>query len=196
MVNNLNDGMVWGLIPLFLAAAGLPLGQIAVITAVYPGVWGLSQLLTGPLSDRLGRKWLITAGMWVQAAGIFLLVGARVFWAWLAAAVLLGLGTALVYPTLLATVSDVAHPDWRASAVGVFRLWRDGGYALGAITAGVLADALGIPAAITVIGAVTLLSGTVVAGTMYETLPARRGRMADPVAPMRPDRTLKEVRRD
>jgi len=175
MVNNLNDGMMWGLIPLLLAAAGLPLAQIAIITAIYPAVWGVTQIVTGPLSDRLGRKWLIAAGMWVQAAGIFVLVAGRSFWVCLAAAVLLGLGTALVYPTLLAAVSDVAHPDWRASAVGVYRLWRDGGYAVGAIIAGVTADALGIPAAIAVIGALTFLSGTVVAGVMYETLPARRG---------------------
>lgn len=174
MVNNLNDGMVWGLIPIFLAAAGLPVAQIAVITALYPGVWGLTQVLTGPLSDRLGRKWLIAAGMWVQAAGIFMLVAGRTFWTWVAAAVLLGLGTALVYPTLLAAVSDVAHPDWRATAVGVYRLWRDGGYAVGAIMAGVIADLLGIPAAIALIGALTLLSGTVVANVMYETLPTRR----------------------
>jgi len=173
-VNNLNDGMVWGLIPIFLAAAGLPVGQIAIITALYPGVWGLTQVLTGPVSDRLGRKWPIAAGMLVQAAGIFMLVAGRSFWVWVAAAVLLGLGTALVYPTLLAAVSDVAHPDWRASAVGVYRLWRDGGYAIGAITAGVIADLLGIPAAIGVIGALTFLSGTVVANVMYETLPARR----------------------
>jgi len=174
MVNNLNDGMMWGLMPLFLAGAGLALAQIGVITAIYPAVWGVSQLATGALSDRWGRKWMIAAGMWVQAAGIALFVLGRGFGVWLAGAVLLGIGTALVYPTLLAAVSDVAHPEWRASAVGVYRLWRDGGYALGALISGVLADAFGIPVAIGAIGALTFLSGVIVAGVMYETLPSRR----------------------
>jgi MFS family permease len=170
MVNNLNDGMMWGLVPLFLLGAGLPLAQIGVITAIYPAVWGISQLATGALSDRWGRKWMIAVGMWVQAVGIALFVLGRGFGMWLAGAVLLGLGTALVYPTLLAAVSDVAHPQWRASAVGVYRLWRDGGYAVGALISGVLADALGIPTAIAVIGGLTFISGVVVAVAMYETL--------------------------
>jgi len=173
MVNNLNDGMAWGLFPLFFAAAGLEVGQIGALAAIYPGVWGVSQLATGALSDRLGRKGLIVAGMWVQAGGILLLVLTRGFLPWATAMVLLGLGTALVYPTLLAAVSDVAHPDWRASAVGVYRLWRDGGYALGALLAGALADLLGISWAIAGVGALTFASGVVVLGRMYETLPAR-----------------------
>jgi MFS family permease len=173
MINNLNDGMVWGLVPIFLAGAGLSLEQIGLIAAAYPGVWGLSQLFTGALSDRWGRKWLIASGMWVQAFGILIFVIAHSFWPWLGGAVLLGFGTAMVYPTLLAAVSDVAHPTWRASAVGVYRLWRDGGYAVGAILAGVLADALGIPFAIATIGGLTFLSGLIVAGVMYETLPIR-----------------------
>jgi MFS family permease len=173
LVNNLNDGMVWGLAPIFLAGAGLRLEQVGLIAATYPGVWGLSQLLTGALSDRWGRKWLIAAGMWVQAAGIGLFVAGQGFWWWLGGALLLGLGTALVYPTLLAAISDVAHPEWRASAVGVYRLWRDGGYAVGALTAGLLADAFGIPVAIAAIGGLTFLSGLIVAGVMYETLPKR-----------------------
>ncbi len=173
MVNNLNDGMVWGLVPIFLAGAGLPVAQIATIAATYPGVWGLSQLVTGALSDRLGRKWLIASGMWVQAVGIGLLVVGRGFWTWMLGAALLGLGTAMAYPTLLAAVSDVAHPEWRASAVGVYRLWRDGGYAVGALAAGLLADAFNIPVAIAVIGGLTFLSGLVVAAVMYETLPNR-----------------------
>lgn len=171
MVNNLNDGMVWGLIPIFLTAAGLPLEQVAVIAATYPGVWGLSQLISGALSDRWGRKWMIAGGMWTQALGIGLFVAGQGFWSWMAAAILLGLGTALVYPTLLAAVSDVAHPEWRASAVGVYRLWRDGGYAVGALISGLLADTYGIAATIAAIGGLTLLSGVVVAGVMYETLP-------------------------
>ncbi|MBI1983469.1 MAG: MFS transporter [Acidobacteria bacterium] len=170
MVNNLNDGMVWGLLPIFLAGAGLPLEEVAIVAALYPGVWGVTQLATGALSDRWGRKWMIAAGMWVQAAGIMLFVVGRGFAAWLAGAALLGLGTALVYPTLLAAVSDVAHPEWRATAVGVYRLWRDGGYAVGALTAGILADALGIPAAIAAIAGLTCLSGVIVAGAMSETL--------------------------
>jgi MFS family permease len=173
MINNLNDGMVWGLVPIFLAEAGLSLEQIGLVAATYPGVWGLSQLFTGALSDRWGRKWLIAGGMWVQALGIWVLVIGQSLSGWLAGAVLLGFGTAMVYPTLLAAVSDVAHPTWRASAVGVYRLWRDGGYAIGALLAGVLADALGIPFAIATIGGLTFLSGLIVAGVMYETLPAQ-----------------------
>ncbi|MEJ2557423.1 MAG: MFS transporter [Anaerolineae bacterium] len=171
MVNNLNDGVMWGLIPLFLAGAGLPLERVGLIVAAYPGVWGLGQLFTGALSDRWGRKPLIAVGMWVQALGIGTLVAGRSFGPWLGGAILLGLGTALVYPTLLAAISDVAHPDWRASAVGVYRLWRDGGYAVGALTAGWLADGLGIPAALAAVGGLTFLSGLLVAGVMVETLP-------------------------
>jgi MFS family permease len=174
MVNNLNDGMVWGLLPLFLAGAGLSIERIGLIAAVYPGVWGLGQLATGALSDRLGRKWMIAAGLWVQAVGIIMIVAARGFGMWITAAALMGLGTALVYPTLLAAVSDVAHPEWRGSAVGVYRLWRDGGYAVGALLSGLLADAFGIPIAIAAIGGLTALSGLVVARVMYETLPTRR----------------------
>jgi len=169
LVNNLNDGLVWGLMPIYLFSKGLPLEQVGVIAATYPGVWGLSQLVTGALSDRWGRKWLIAAGMWVQAVAIGLFVVGSAFDHWLAGAVLLGIGTAMVYPTLLATISDVARPEWRASAVGVYRLWRDGGYAVGALAAGLLADAFNIPVAIAVIGALTFLSGTVVAVLMYET---------------------------
>jgi MFS family permease len=173
LVNNLNDGLVWGLMPIFLASAGLPLRQVTIVAAVYPGVWGICQLFTGALSDRWGRKWMIVAGMCIQAAGIGIFVIGRSFTAYLAAASLLGFGTALVYPTLLAVVSDVAHPDWRASAVGVYRLWRDGGYAVGALVAGALADSLGMPFAISAIAALTFLSGIVVAGVMYETLPVK-----------------------
>ena len=169
MVNNLNDGMVWGLVPLFLTGAGLPLAQVGLVAAVYPGVWGLSQLATGALSDRWGRKRMIAAGMWIQAVGISLFVIGKSFLSWIGASVLLGLGTAMVYPTLLAAVSDVAHPEWRASAVGVYRLWRDGGYAVGALLSGILADTgeamglAGIPFAMQVIAVLTFLSGLVVA---------------------------------
>ncbi|MGH7537664.1 MAG: MFS transporter, partial [Gemmatimonadales bacterium] len=169
MVNNMNDGMVWGLVPVFLAAQGVPLGRIGVVTATYPLVWGVGQLATGALSDRWGRKWMIASGMWVQAAGVAVFVIGRAFWPWMAGAVLLGVGTALVYPTLLAAVSDVAHPEWRASAVGVYRLWRDAGYAVGAIAAGLLADTFSLPVAIGAIAALTFISGVVVASMMYET---------------------------
>lgn len=179
MVNNLNDGMVWGLVPIFLAELGLPLEQIGIIAGAYPLVWGVGQLFMGALSDRWGRKWMIVTGMWVQAIGIVLFVIGTMFMVWLCAAVMLGIGTALVYPTLLAAVSDVAHPDWRATAVGVYRLWRDGGYALGAVLSGVLADRLGIPVAIATIAALTFLSGIIAAGVMHETLPARRTTVFD-----------------
>jgi MFS family permease len=169
MVNNLNDGMAWGLFPLYFAARGLSLEKISFLAALYPAVWAAAQLVTGGLSDRLGRKWLIASGMVVQAFGIFLMIESSEFQLWTIAAVLLGLGTAMVYPALLAAVGDVAHPTWRSSAVGVYRLWRDGGYAIGALLAGSLADLFGLRWAIAAIGVVTLLSGLVVASVMYET---------------------------
>ena len=183
MVNNLNDGLAWGLFPLYFAAAGLDLRQVAILAAIYPGVWGLAQLGTGALSDKLGRKGMIVGGMWLQAVGILLVLVMRGFAPWAGSMVLLGLGTALVYPTLLAAISDVAHPNWRASAVGVYRLWRDGGYAVGALLAGVLADLLGVPWAIGVIAALTFASGAVVLGRMYETLPSRRAGLPERTSP-------------
>lgn len=170
MINNLNDGMVWGILPLFLAGAGLGVDRIGVVAAAYPAVWGLGQLVTGALSDRLGRKWMIVAGLWIQAIGILMVVLVGNFGLWVTAAVLMGLGTALVYPTLLAAISDVAHPTWRASSVGVYRLWRDSGYAIGALLSGILADILGLGWAMGAIAGLTALSGLIVAGVMYETL--------------------------
>ncbi len=169
MVNNLNDGMAWGLFPLLYARGGLSVAAIGVLAAIYPAVWGLGQLVTGALSDRLGRKWLIAGGMWVQAAGIGLIAGTSGFAVWALGSVLLGVGTAMVYPTLLAAIGDVAHPSWRASAVGVYRLWRDAGYALGAVLAGVLADLFGASTAVWAIAALTAASGLVIAVRMYET---------------------------
>jgi hypothetical protein len=174
LVNNLNDGMAWGLFPLFFATAGLGVAQVALLAATYPAVWGLGQLATGALSDRVGRKGPIVGGMWIQAAGIVMIALLRGFGPWLVGMVLLGLGTALVYPTLLATISDVAAPEWRASAVGVYRLWRDGGYALGALLAGVLADRFGVAWAIGAIGALTFASGVIVRARMRETLATDR----------------------
>jgi MFS family permease len=169
MVNNLNDGLAWGLFPILFATAGLSITKIGVLAAVYPAVWGLGQLVTGPLSDRWGRKHLITTGMLVQAAALALVALADTFTAWLVAAVLLGAGTAMVYPTLLAAIGDVAHPAWRARAVGVYRLWRDGGFAVGALLGGIVADLWGLRAAVWVVAALTALSGLVVAVRMYET---------------------------
>jgi MFS family permease len=170
LVNNLNDGMAWGLFPLFFTAAQMDLGQIGMLAAIYPATWGIGQLFTGAWSDTLGRKWLIAGGMWVQAIGIVVLVTSSGFRGFAFGAALLGAGTAMVYPTLLAAIGDVAHPSWRASAVGVYRLWRDLGYAVGALAAGLVADALGLNSAIWLIGAVTALSGLVVATRMSETL--------------------------
>jgi MFS family permease len=169
LVNNLNDGLAWGLFPVLFAGAGLSVGRIGVLAALYPAVWGLGQLVTGALSDRVGRKWLIAGGMWVQAVALGWVAVADSFWPWAAAAVLLGAGTAMVYPALLASIGDVAHPAWRARAVGVYRLWRDGGFAAGALLAGVIADAFGIRAAVWVVAVVTAASGAVVAVRMYET---------------------------
>ena len=169
MVNNLNDGLAWGLFPLLFAAAGLSIEKIGILAAVYPAVWGAAQLVTGALSDRYGRKWLIVGGMLVQAAALGMVAFGTGFGVWLAAAILLGLGTAMVYPTLLAAIGDVAHPEWRARSVGIYRLWRDGGFAVGALLAGVLADAFGIPAAVAVVGALTGLSGILVAVRMRGT---------------------------
>jgi MFS family permease len=168
-VNNLNDGMAWGLFPLWFAALGMSLGQIGVLAAMYPAVWGIAQLATGAWSDRVGRKWLIAGGMWVQAAGIVAVLWADGMTASLAGAVLLGIGTAMVYPTLLAAVGDVAQPAWRASAVGVYRLWRDLGYAAGALLAGLVADRFGMPASLATVAALTFASGLVVAIRMQET---------------------------
>jgi MFS family permease len=170
MVNNLNDGMAWGLFPLFFAAAHLSVERIAVLAATYPAVWGICQLFTGALSDRVGRKWMIASGMWVQAGGIGLIAATSSFFPWMTGAVFLGVGTAMVYPTLLAAIGDVAHPSWRASAVGVYRLWRDAGYAFGALLSGIIADLLGVVWAIAAVGTLTFVSGLLVAVRMKETL--------------------------
>jgi len=170
MVNNLNDGLAWGLFPLFFAAAGLDVTQIGILSFTYPAVWGLLQLWTGALSDRWGRKRLIAGGMLVQSGALAAIALVRGFWPWVGAAALLGAGTAMVYPTLLAAVGDVAHPRWRASAVGVYRLWRDSGYAVGALLAGALADLFGMAWSIGAVALLTFASGLLVVVRMPETL--------------------------
>lgn len=169
LVNNLNDGLAWGLFPILFAAAGLSVGKIGLLAALYPAVWGVGQLITGALSDRWGRKWMIASGMWIQAVALGLMALGDTFAVWAVAALLLGAGTALVYPTLLASIGDVAHPAWRARSVGIYRLWRDGGFAVGALLAGIVADALGVRAAVWTVAALTAVSGLVVAVRMYET---------------------------
>jgi MFS family permease len=171
LVNNLNDGMVWGLLPFVFAGAEMTLKQIGTLAAVYPATWGVAQLVTGSLSDYLGRKWLIAAGMWVQAVGLGGIALATTFAGFVESSVLLGLGTAMVYPTLLAAIGDVAAPAWRSAAVGVYRLWRDFGYVAGALVAGLTADALGLTGAIWFVATLTFASGVVVAMRMSETLP-------------------------
>ncbi len=180
LVNNLNDGLAWGLFPLFFAAGGLSIAQIGLLAGLYPAVWGLSQLVTGALSDRVGRKPLIVGGMWLQAGALVMLPLTHGFAPWAVAMALLGLGTAMVYPTFLAVVADVAHPSWRASAVGVYRLWRDLGYAVGALLAGLLADLFGVPWAIAGIAALTFASGAIVLTRMHETLRKEQSPGASP----------------
>ena len=161
LVNNLNDGMSWGIFPLFFVSFGLGVERIGILKAVYPATWGILQIATGPLSDRWGRKGLIVAGMWVQSAGLFLTALTRSFEWWLVGSLLLGLGTAMVYPTLIAAVSDASHPTWRARSLSVYRFWRDLGYAIGALSAGLIADSLSLASAINAIATLTFISGTV-----------------------------------
>jgi MFS family permease len=176
LVNNMNDGLAWGLFPLFFAAAGLNMRQIALLAFVYPATWGIVQLWTGALSDRVGRKRLIVGGMLVQGVALASMVLVHGFPAWLLVGIVLGVGTAMVYPTLLAVIGDVARPSWRGSAVGLYRFWRDSGYAVGALLAGVLADAFGMAIAIATVGMVTIGSGILAAVRMPEThaVPSRK----------------------
>lgn len=174
LVNNLNDGMAWGIFPLVFASAHMTLSQIAILTAIYPATWGLVQLGSGPLSDQLGRKWLISGGMWIQAVGIAIVTVASRFRVFALGSGLLGFGTALVYPTLLAAIGDVARPSWRGISVGVYRLWRDLGYAVGAALTGISADAFGVHGAMWIVAGLTLSSGLVAALRMSETLHRKR----------------------
>jgi len=172
LVNNLNDGMAWALLPLFFAAHGLGLREIGLLVGTYPAVWGAGQLVTGWMSDQLGRKRLIVAGMLLQSVAIAGFVALPGLGWWLAESVVLGAGTALVYPTLLAVISDVAQIPDRATSVGVYRFWRDSGYAVGAIVAGVIADAAGFSAAIVTIAVLTGVSGIIVVIRMRESGPS------------------------
>jgi MFS family permease len=179
LVNNLNDALAWGLAPLYLAANGASVAQVGVVAAVYPAVWGVGQLVTGALSDHVGRKPLIVSGMLVQASALALLVaGQGAFSPALGAAILLGVGTALVYPTLIAAVSDVAQPVDRAQLVGVYRFWRDFGFVVGAVLAGLVADGFGAGTAIVVVAALTAGSGLWVAATRFGPRPQALRRTA------------------
>jgi MFS family permease len=175
LVNNLNFGLSWGLFPLLFASSGLRVDRIGVLFALYPAVWGAGQLLTGGLSDRWGRKHLIVVGMLTQSVALVFIALADTFAPWAAAAMLLGAGTAMVYPTLLAVVGDVSHPAWRGRGIGVYRVWRDTGYAVGALMGGVVADLWGLRAAVWVAATLSAVSAVVVAGRMYETHPQRVG---------------------
>lgn len=173
LINNLNDGMSWGVFPLLFIAAGVGLEGVGWIKAVYPFVWGFGQVITGPLADRIGRKPLIVWGMFVQALG-HVVIGLSFFpplTSGLVGSVLLGIGTAMVYPALLAAVSDAAHPSWRASSLGVYRFWRDIGYAVGALMAGIVASFFGLMWAVHIAGIITFLSGVVVLLNMKENTP-------------------------
>jgi MFS family permease len=180
LVNNLNDALAWGLTPLYLAAHGASVREIAIVAAAYPVVWGLGQLLTGWLSDHVGRKPLIAAGMLVQASALALLVaGGGSFASALPAAILLGVGTAMVYPTLIAAVSDVTEPRDRARIVGVYRFWRDMGFAVGALAAGIVSDLVSADAAIGAVAALTAASGLLVARTPWSDRPSKPTRVGD-----------------
>ena len=169
LVNNLNDGLAWGVFPVLFVAGGLTLSETSAMAAIYPAVWGICQLWTGALSDHWGRKWLIVVGMGVQGIALLGMAVTRGFAAWSIALVALGVGTALVYPTLLAAVGDIARPSWRGVAVGVYRFWRDLGYVVGAVIAGTVADLFGIAAAIAAVGAMTVASGVFFAVRFPET---------------------------
>lgn len=171
LVNNLNFGLSWGVFPLLFATADLTDGRIGLLFAIYPGVWGVGQLVTGALSDRVGRKHLIVGGMAVQGVALAVIAGGQGFGVWAAGAALLGVGTAMVYPTLLAVIGDVAQPSWRGRAVGTYRVWRDLGYAVGAVAGGLVADALGLQAAVVMAAVLSVAMSVVVAIRMHETRP-------------------------
>ncbi|RCW73175.1 MFS transporter [Saliterribacillus persicus] len=170
LTTNLKDGMAWGLFPIYFASVGLTVGQIGLIVAIYPAAWGFFQLFTGVLSDKIGRKWLISVGMLLQGGSLWLILLVNNYPLWIISALLLGIGTAMVYPTIMASISDVAHPDWRATSMGVYRFWRDSGYAFGAILAGIFTDILGISSAIGFVALLPFLAGVLAIIRLDETL--------------------------
>jgi MFS family permease len=185
LVNNAVDGLAWGILPLLFASEGLSVGRIGVLAALYPGVWCVGQLFTGAWSDRVGRKPLIVAGMLLQGVALAVMASSSNFWPWATGAVLVGVGTALVYPTLIAAVGDVAHPRWRATAVGVYRLWRDTGYVVGGLLGGIVADAFDLRAAVWTVAVLSMLSGAVVAVRMRPAVATA----STPVSPGAPSRS-------
>lgn len=174
LIEKFADTLAWGLFPLYFARQGLSPIAIGAVVGVYTGTWALLQIYTGHLTDRIGRKWPIVGGMWIAAAGIGLVAASRGLLWWITGALLMGIGMALLYPTLLVVVSDVAAPSWRATSLGVYRLWRDSGYAFGALAIGIFADAFGLLPSFWFTAGIMVLSGAVVAVFMYETFPARR----------------------
>ncbi|MGN6264811.1 MAG: MFS transporter [Ginsengibacter sp.] len=162
MVNNLNDGMAWGILPILLASKGFNMEAIGVVTAIYPAVWGIGQLFTGKMADHFCKKDLLFLGMLLQGIALVVLLFAQTLSHFIILSSVLGIGTALVYPTFLATVADNTHPTDRAKSIGVFRLWRDSGYAIGAILTGIIADTFGIHASILTIGVITIFSAGVI----------------------------------
>lgn len=162
LINNLNDGMAWGLFPILLAGKGFNLEQIGIVTATYPAVWGMGQLFTGKMADKFCKKDMLFTGMLLQAIVLIALVWAEGMFHYVTLSALLGWGTAMVYPTFLATIADNTHPRDRAKSIGIFRLWRDLGYAVGAILTGVISDLLSIEASIMVVGLLTLFSAVII----------------------------------
>ncbi|MBF0706717.1 MFS transporter (plasmid) [Alkalihalobacillus hwajinpoensis] len=173
LTTNLKDGMAWGLFPIFLTSGGLSVGQIGTVVAIYPAAWGLFQLFTGLWSDKIGRKKLIVPGMFVQALSLWFILIVNTYSLWIIGATLLGIGTAMVYPTILASISDVAHPEWRATSMGVYRFWRDSGYAFGALIAGIIADIISVNWAIALVAVLPFISGIIAWSKMKETLLAK-----------------------
>ncbi|MCP3028807.1 MFS transporter [Halobacillus sp. A5] len=173
LTTNLKDGMAWGLFPIFLTAGGLSVAQIGTVVAVYPAAWGLFQLFTGVWSDKIGRKKLIVPGMFGQALSLWFILIVNTYSLWVIGAALLGIGTAMVYPTILASISDVAHPEWRATSMGVYRFWRDSGYAFGALFAGIITDIINVNWAIGLVAVLPFISGIIAWSKMKETLQAK-----------------------
>lgn len=167
---NLKDGMAWGLFPIYFTTVGLSVGETGIIVALYPAAWGFFQLFTGVLSDKVGRKKLIVYGMWTQAAALWFILAVDSFSMWILGSIILGIGTAMVYPTLQAAIGDVVAPAWRASSMGVYRFWRDSGYAFGALFAGIIADLISVTWAIGLVALLPFIAGTIARLRLDETL--------------------------